>query len=87
MRPSGARKANVQPRAVYLDPVANVHAFPDRLDLVYYSFATMSSLCAAGIMPVSGEARCVSAIETIAGVLYLAVLISRLVGAYRHPAA
>ncbi len=74
-------------RAFYLDPVANVHAFPDRLDLVYYSFATMSSLGAAGIIPVSGEARCVSAIQAIVGVLYLAVLISRLVGAYRHPAA
>jgi Ion channel len=70
-----------QPRAFYLDPVANVHAFPDRLDLVYYSFATMSSLGAGGIVPVSGEARCVSAIETIVDVLCLAVLISRLVGA------
>jgi len=77
----------VQPRVFYLDPVANVHAVPDRLDLVYYSFATMSSLGAAGIVPVSGEARCVSAIQAIVGVLYLAVLISRLVGAYRHPAA
>ena len=71
----------IQPRALYLDPVANVHAVPDRLDLVYYSFATMSSLGAAGIVPVSEEARCVSATETIVGVLYLAVLISRLVGA------
>jgi Ion channel len=79
--------AAIQSRAFYLDPVANVHALPDRLDLVYYSFATMSSLGAAGIIPVSGEARCVSAIQAIAGVLYLAVLISRLVGAYRHPAA
>jgi Ion channel len=69
----------IQPRALYLDPV--VHAVPDRLDLVYYSFATMSSLGAAGIVPVSEEARCVSATETIVGVLYLAVLISRLVGA------
>ena len=78
--------AAIQTRAFYLDPVANVHTFPDRLDCVYYSFATMSSLGAAGIIPVSGEARCLSAIETIVGLLYLAVLISRLVGAYRHPA-
>lgn len=79
--------AAAQPRAFYLDPAANVHTVPDRLDCVYYSFATMSSLGAAGITPVSGEARCVSAIETIVGLFYLAVLISRLVGAYRHPAA
>ncbi len=78
--------AAIQPRAFYLDPAANVHSLPDRLDCVYYSFATMSSLGAAGIIPVSGEARCISAIETIVGLLYLAVLISRLVGAYRHPA-
>jgi Ion channel len=74
-----------QPHAFYLDPKANLHASPNRLDLVYFSFATMSSLGAAGITPVSGEARCVSVIEAIVGVLYLAVLISRLVSAYRHP--
>jgi Ion channel len=79
--------AAIQPQSFYLDPVANVHTVPDRLDCVYYSFATMSSLGAAGITPVSGEARCLSAIETIVGLFYLAVLISRLVGAYRHPGA
>ncbi|MGB9245189.1 MAG: hypothetical protein WA718_05755 [Terriglobales bacterium] len=47
--------AAIQPRAFYLDPAANVHTVPDRLDCVYYSFATMSSLGAAGITPVSGE--------------------------------
>jgi len=44
--------AAIQARAFYLDPLANVHTFPDRLDCVYYSFATMSSLGAAGIIPV-----------------------------------
>jgi hypothetical protein len=75
----------LQPRAFYLDPLTNLHARPDRLDFVYYSFATMTSLGAAGITPVSGEARCLSLIEALLGVLYLAVLISRLIGAYRHP--
>ena len=75
----------LQPRAFYLDPLTNLHARPDRLDLVYYSFATMTALGAAGITPVSGEARCLSLIEALLGVLYLAVLISRLIGAYRHP--
>jgi Ion channel len=77
--------ALVQPRAFYLDPLTNFHTRPDRLDFIYYSFATITSLGAAGITPVSGEARCVSVIEAILGVLYLAVLISRLIGAYRHP--
>jgi hypothetical protein len=78
--------AVLQPRSFYLDPATNLHTTPNRLDFVYFSFATMCSLGAAGITPVSGEARCVCVIEAIIGVLYLAVLISRLVGAYRHPA-
>jgi hypothetical protein len=77
--------ALLQPHAFYLDPSANVHTVPDRLDFIYYSFGTMTSLGASGITPVSAEARSISVIEAIVGVLYLAVLISRLVGAYRHP--
>jgi len=45
----------------------------------------MTALGSAGITPVSGEARCLSVIEALLGVLYLAVLISRLIGAYRQP--
>jgi hypothetical protein len=43
----------------------------------------MTSLGAAGITPVSPQARSVSVLEAILGVLYLAVLIARLMGAYR----
>ena len=32
-----------QPNAFYLDPHINLHAAPDRFDLIYYSFATMTS--------------------------------------------
>jgi hypothetical protein len=71
--------------AFYLDPSVNHHALPDRFDFVYYSFATMSSVGAVGITPVSGEARSMTVIEAIIGILYLVVLISRLVAAYRHP--
>jgi hypothetical protein len=76
--------ATLQPRAFYLDPLANLHAVPERMDFIYYSFGTMTSVGAAGITPVSAEARSLSIIEAILGVLYLAVLISRLVGAYRR---
>jgi len=42
----------------------------------------MTSLGAAGITAVSPQVRSLSVIEAILGVLYLAVLISRLMGAY-----
>jgi hypothetical protein len=77
----------LDPHAFYMDLAVNRHAIPDRFDLVYYSFATMSSVGAVGIAPVSGEARSMTAIEAIIGILYLVVLISRLVAAYRHPVA
>lgn len=77
--------AREEVRAFYLDPVVNVHVVPDRLDFIYYSFGTLTSLGANGIVPVTGQARSLTVIEAILGVLYLAVLISRLVGAYRHP--
>jgi hypothetical protein len=79
--------AAIQPKAFYLDPLTNLHAIPDRFDFIYYSFATMTSLGAAGIAAVSAPARSLSVIEAILGVLYLAVLIARLMGAYRYPSA
>lgn len=77
------------PKAFYLDPQANGHAIFDRLDSVYYSFGTMTSLGAAGITPVTGEARLLTILEALVGVLFLAVLVSRLLSAYgvnRSPA-
>jgi hypothetical protein len=73
----------LEPHAFYLDPVANVRTVPTRFDFVYYSFATMTALGPAGITPVSDHARSVSIIEALSGLLYLAVLISRLMSAYR----
>ena len=75
--------AAFQPNAFYLDPSTNLHNVPDRFDFVYYSFCTMTSLGAAGITPVSSQARSFSILEAILGVLYLAVLIAGLIGAYR----
>ncbi|AXC15321.1 hypothetical protein ACPOL_6077 [Acidisarcina polymorpha] len=75
--------SDFRPHAFYLDPLTNRHLVPDRFDFVYYSFGTMTSLGAAGITPVSPEARSLTVIESILGILYLAVLISRLMDSYR----
>jgi hypothetical protein len=75
--------ATIQPRAFFLDPMANLHSIPTRFDLIYYSFGTMTSLGAAGITAVSDQARSLSVIEALLGILYLAVLISRLMSAYQ----
>jgi Ion channel len=74
--------ARVQPNSFYLDPHTNLHLIPDRFDFIYYSFGTMTSLGATGIAPVSAEARAVTILEAILGVLYLAVLIARLMLGY-----
>lgn len=79
--------AAIQPKAFYLNPLTNLHAVPNRFDFVYYSFATITSLGGAGIIPVSAPARSLSVIEAILGVLYLAVLIARLMDAYQRPSA
>ena len=72
-----------EPNAFYLDPHANLHGIPDRFDFIYYSFGTMTALGSSGITPVTAQARAVSVLEAILGVLYLAVLVARLMGAYR----
>ncbi len=73
----------VRPHAFYLDPVINSHSLPVGFDFIFFSFGTMTSLGAAGIVAVSPQVRSVSVMESILGVLYLAVMISRLMGAYR----
>jgi hypothetical protein len=75
--------ATFEPQAFYLNPLTNLHTVPTRFDFVYYSFATMTALGPAGITPVSPSARALSVIQAIIGVLYLAVLISRLMATYR----
>jgi Ion channel len=74
------------PNAFYLDPTVNLHVIPNRFDFVYYSFATITSLGASGIVPVTPQARSFTILEGILGVLYLAVLVARLIAAYRPEA-
>jgi hypothetical protein len=75
--------AIIQPHAFYLDPAINLHAVPAGFDFIFFSFGSMTTAGAAGIAAASPQARSLSMIESILAVLYLAVMISRLMGAYR----
>ncbi len=50
--------------------------------LIYFSFVTLTTLGYGDISPVSPLARSLAILEALTGTLFLAVLISRLVGAY-----
>jgi hypothetical protein len=75
--------AIMQPRAFYLDPAMYPHGVPEAFDFIFYSFGSMTTAGAAGIAAASPQVRSLSMIESILAVLYLAVMISRLMGAYR----
>jgi hypothetical protein len=69
--------------AFYLDPTLNHRTLPVQPDFIYYSFLTMTSLGAAGISPVSDQARSLSIVQSLLGILYLGVLVSRLIATYK----
>ncbi len=50
--------------------------------LIYYSYATLTTLGYGDVLPLSGWARSLATLEAVIGVLYLAILMARLVGLY-----
>jgi Ion channel len=51
-------------------------------ELIYFSFITLTGVGYGDIAPVSAFARSIAVMEAVCGVLYLAIMISRLVGMY-----
>jgi hypothetical protein len=51
---------------------------------VYFSFSTLTTAGYGDIAPVSRHARSLASLEAVAGVLYMAVMISRLVSLYNR---
>jgi hypothetical protein len=73
----------VQPEAFFVD-AAHSTGGPLRLvDFLYFSFVTLTTLGYGDITPLSAQARSLSMMEAVCGVLYIAVLVARLVGVYR----
>jgi hypothetical protein len=53
---------------------------------VYFSFVTLATLGYGDIVPAAEISRGLAILEAVAGQLYIAVLVARLVAAYREPA-
>ena len=56
----------------------------DRMDFVYYNFITLTTVGYGDITPVAPLAQSFAYAEAVTGVLYVAVLVARLVSAYRR---
>jgi hypothetical protein len=57
------------------------------MDLLYFSFSTLTTTGFGDIAPLSDVAKTASMVEGIIGQLFLAILIARLVGVYPAPAS
>jgi hypothetical protein len=62
---------------------------PDQPDLglaqaVYFSFVTLATLGYGDVVPTNDATRGLAVLEAVAGQLYLAVLVARLVGLYQR---
>ncbi len=74
-----------QPNAFHLATVPAGQGTPDWTDLLYYSFVTLLTVGYGDITPATRHARSLSVLEALVGILFIAVLISRLVSLYRTP--
>jgi|SRR6516162_9589214 len=53
-------------------------------DLIYFSLVTLSTIGYGDIVPLTGEARMLAALEGVTGVLYIAITVAILVSGYRR---
>lgn len=68
-----------QPAALSINPLHHSHRSIDWSDCMFYSFVTLTAL-GGDIVPVSPQARSLTILENVSGVLYVAAFVARLVG-------
>jgi hypothetical protein len=54
-------------------------------ELLYFSLITLTTVGYGDVLPMQGEVRILAALEGLTGVLYVAITVAVLVGAYRPP--
>ena len=74
----------IRPGSFFVDPSRQVTQLLDKPDLLYFSFVTLTTLGYGEVTPVVGYARAAAVLETLTGVFFMAVLVSRLVSIW-HP--
>ena len=70
----------LQPGAIVMDAARHPNHTMDWFDCVFYSFVTLTSVGYGDIVPITAQARSLSILEAVSGMMYMAVLIARLVG-------
>ena len=75
------------PGSFHIDPALDHDAFVSWWELLYFSFTCLTTIGFGDIKPVNDHARSLVMIEQMMGVLYLALIISRLVAMQRSRAA
>jgi Ion channel len=60
------------------------HSTDRQSDLLYFSLVTLSTIGYGDIVPLTGEARMLAALEGVIGVLYIAITVAILVSGYRR---
>jgi len=77
---------HLAPGAFFINPTNNPDGVTGWWELLYFSFTCLTSVGFGEITPVHDVARSVVMIQQVTGVLYLAIVISRLIGLQRRRA-
>jgi len=72
----------LQPGGLSIDIARHPNHQVDWFDCMFYSFVTLTSLGYGDMVPISAQARSLSVLEAVSGIMYVAVLVARLVGLY-----
>ena len=75
----------MQSGALAMDIVRHPNHKIEWFDCRFYSFVTLTSVGYGDMVPISAQARSLSVLEAVSGIMYVAVLVARLVGLYSAP--